>query len=204
MIPIRPPYLIRKYFNSLVWNIPTEEKIIYLTFDDGPIPDVTPWVIETLDQFNAKATFFCIGDNVKKHPGIFELIKSNKHAVGNHTFNHLSGWVTNDADYFENINKANELIQSKYFRAPYGRIKPSQIKFLKNHYKIIMWDVLSKDYDLKRTGESCYQNVIDYAQPGSVIVFHDSLKAKERLQYALPKVLEYYTERDFVFKVISV
>lgn len=204
MIPVRPPFLIRKYFNSLVWNIPTEEKIIYLTFDDGPIPEITPWVLETLNQYNAKATFFCIGENVARHQDIFQLIKQNKHVVGNHTYNHLKGWVTNDADYFENIYKANEIIRSKYFRPPYGRIKTSQIKILKHYYKIIMWDVLSKDYDLKLTGDICYNNVIDHAKPGSVVLFHDSIKASGRLEYALPKVLEYYSKLGYSFKSINV
>lgn len=202
MIPVRPPYLLRKYFKSLVWNIPTEEKVIYLTFDDGPIPDVTPFVIEELSKYNAKATFFCIGDNVQKHPEIFQQIKANKHSIGNHTHNHLSGWITDDETYFENINKANEVIQSNFFRPPYGRIKPSQIAMLKQQYKIIMWDVLSKDYDIKQTGETCFKNVIDYAHAGSIVIFHDSLKANERLQYALPRVLDHFSELGFSFKAI--
>lgn len=204
MIPVRPPYLIRKYFDNLVWNIPTEEKIIYLTFDDGPIPEVTPWVIDTLNQFNAKATFFCIGDNVQKHPEIYDLLRTNNHAIGNHTFNHLSGWVTDDHLYCRNVINASQLITSRYFRPPYGRIKPSQLRMLKKRFKIILWDVLSKDYDTRLTGEQCYHNVIDYAKPGSIVVFHDSLKAYDRLKYALPRVLEYFTKKGFVFKAVVV
>ena len=200
---VRPPYFLRKYFYELVWNIPTDEKIIYLTFDDVPIPEVTPWVLQTLQQYNAQATFFCVGDNANRYPHIFEQLKNSHHTVANHTNNHLNGWHTRDKDYFKNISKANLTIQSKFFRPPYGRITHTQIHVIKKHYKIIMWDVLSKDYNTTLTGEQCFQNVITHAKPGSIVVFHDSVKAKERLQYALPKVLKYYSDLGYRFKVIS-
>ncbi len=199
---VRPPYFVRKYFNELVWNIPTEEKIIYLTFDDGPIPEVTPWVLQTLEHYHAQATFFCVGDNANRYPQLFEQLKNSVHTHANHTFNHLNGWKTRDKDYLKNISKANLTIQSKFFRPPYGRITPTQIHILKKHYKIIMWDVLSKDYNTTLTGEQCFQNVIQHAKSGSIVVFHDSIKAKERLYYALPKVLDYYTKLGFRFEAI--
>jgi peptidoglycan/xylan/chitin deacetylase (PgdA/CDA1 family) len=199
---VRPPYFLRKYFNELVWNIPTEEKTIYLTFDDGPIPEVTPWVLQTLERYNAQATFFCVGDNANRYPKLFEQLKNSNHTHANHTYNHLNGWKTNDKDYFKNISRANLTIQSKFFRPPYGRITPTQIHVIKKHYKIIMWDVLSKDYNTTLTGEQCFQNVILNAKPGSIVVFHDSIKAKERLQYALPKVLEHYSNLGYRFNAI--
>ena len=162
---------------NLVWSIKTTKKEVFLTFDDGPIPEVTPWVLETLKQYDAKATFFCVGDNVKKHPDIYRMIVDQGHKVGNHTMNHLNGWTNFNKTYFENIEKCNALIHSNLFRPPYGKIKPSQISHLKNDYRIIMWDVLTKDYDASVTGEYCFEKVKKNCKPGSIIVFHDSIKA---------------------------
>lgn len=188
---------------NLVWSIKTTMKEVFLTFDDGPIPEVTPWVLETLKQYDAKATFFCVGDNVKKHPDIYRMIVDQGHKVGNHTMNHLNGWTNFNKTYFENIEKCNALIHSNLFRPPYGKIKPSQISHLKNDYRIIMWDVLTKDYDASVTGEYCFEKVKKNCKPGSIIVFHDSIKAEKRLRKALPKSLEYLKQEGYTFSSIQ-
>ncbi|MBE5319017.1 polysaccharide deacetylase family protein [Pedobacter sp. MR2016-19] len=225
MYLIKSPLLLKWYYPSLLWNKSRTEKVIYLTFDDGPIPNVTDFVLKTLKVFNAKATFFCIGDNIVKHPEVFERVKTDGHAIGNHTFNHLKGWKTDDETYLQNTIKCQELTKTELFRPPYGRIKKSQILSLKSkvrssesisqnsqtdsnpksqisNLKIVMWDVLSGDFDTKLSPEKCYQNVIKHTENGSIIVFHDSLKAFDRLSYALPKVLAYFTEKGFTFSTL--
>ncbi len=215
MYLIKSPLLLKWYYPSLLWNKSRTEKVIYLTFDDGPIPNVTDFVLKTLKVFNAKATFFCIGDNIVKHPEVFEHIKTDGHAIGNHTFNHLKGWKTDDETYLKNTLKCQELTQSHLFRPPYGRIKKSQIRSLKSQVgspayesqlqtensqlQIVMWDVLSGDFDINLSPEKCYQNVIKHTENGSIIVFHDSLKAFDRLEYALPRVLAHFSEKGFTF-----
>ena len=194
--------LLSFFYPSLLWHVPVKDKILYLTFDDGPIPEVTPWVLEELRKRNIKATFFCIGDNVRKHPAIFQSIRENGHTAGNHTYHHLNGWNTADKKYNEDIELANKLISSGLFRPPYGKIRISQISALKKKYRIVMWDVLSKDYDTKLNGEQCYQRVIKSAQPGSVIVFHDSLKAEERIRFALPKVMDHFFKMGYTFAAL--
>src|SRR5262249_17249407 len=159
---VHTPQYVQALFPGLVWKMPGEERKIYLTFDDGPIPDVTPWVLQTLEDFNAKATFFCVGDNVRKHPEIFDQVVEAGHAIGNHTYNHLSGWTTENISYFNNIRHCARLVQSRLFRPPYGKMKPSQAQFLQRHYRIIMWDVLSGDFDKNITPEDCLQNVIQH------------------------------------------
>lgn len=186
----------------MVWNIPTQEKTLYLTFDDGPVPEATPYVLDLLKQYNAQATFFCVGENVKKHPALFRRILDEGHATGNHTYHHLNGWKTKNHTYISNIGSADGLIHSRLFRPPYGKLKLSQYAHLKSHYSIIMWDVLSKDYDQSITGEQCLQRVIRKTKPGSILVFHDSIKAFERMQYALPRTLEYFSKKGFAFKKI--
>ena len=199
-------YLFPKY----VWKIPNSGNKIYLTFDDGPIPDVTEWVLDILKSENIKATFFCIGDNIQKHPKVFERIKNEGHSIGNHTFNHLNGWKTENRHYIENfklcetehlkLNTENSFL----FRPPYGKIKPSQSKAVRNlGYKIIMWDVLSYDFDSNISTEKCLENVISNTEQGSIIVFHDSLKAEKNLKYALPKAIQILKDKGFVFDVIS-
>jgi len=196
--PVRPPYLLRRYYSDFTWNIPGDENKVYLTFDDGPIPGATEFVLDTLDHFNVKATFFCIGNNVKTNPEIFERIKSDGHRVGNHTFNHKNGWLFNEEEYVRDVKDAADFIESGLFRPPYGRIKKSQAEILLKQYKIIMWDVLSYDYDQKVTPQQCLQNVISNTRPGSIIVFHDSLKAFRNVKEVLPKYLEFLVENNFV------
>lgn len=208
---VKTPDLITRFSSNRIWNISTDKKEIYLTFDDGPIPEVTPWVLKTLKEFSAKATFFCVGENINKHPEIFQKVLANNHKIGNHTFNHLNGWKTNTKTYLENIEKANNQLQklkveiqgSKLFRPPYGKIKPPQTKALiKKGYKIIMWDILSGDFDIDLSKEKCLQNVIKNTQKGSIIVFHDHEKAYKKLQYVLPRVLEFYSKKGFVFNTL--
>jgi peptidoglycan/xylan/chitin deacetylase (PgdA/CDA1 family) len=189
-------------FPSLIWRFKEREKIIYLTFDDGPIPEVTPWVLDLLKEFNAKATFFSVGDNAKKHPALLKKIISSGHSIGNHTMNHLNGWKTPDEKYFSNVSECSRFVNSKLFRPPYGRIKFSQIRKLKKDFRIIMWDVLSRDYDSTLTGEQCFENVKSKAKPGSIIVFHDSIKAESRLRHALPETLKYFSDLGYKFQTI--
>jgi peptidoglycan/xylan/chitin deacetylase (PgdA/CDA1 family) len=195
----RPSMMLRSVMRKALWRMPGEEKKIYLTFDDGPIEGVTPRVLETLHQFDAKATFFCIGDNIVKHRKIFEDIKKRGHAVANHTFNHLDGWKTDDHSYYRNIEQCGDLVQSAFFRPPYGKLKPLQYNALAKKYTIVMWDVLSGDFDTRISGEKCLDNVLKHTREGSIVVFHDSLKAKERMEYALPRMLEHFSGLGYAF-----
>lgn len=245
------PNLVKKLFPERSWDIPSEKKQIFLTFDDGPIPEVTPWVLEQLKKFNAKATFFCIGENIQKHPEIFPKIISEGHSIGNHTQNHLNGWKTTSERYLQNVLKAEAVIEegkhekkeereekkeekstkniisdkfqntteklnseftihnsefTKYrlFRPPYGRITGKQAKLLRDkNYKIVMWDVLSMDYDKNISAEKCFENVVKNAISGSIIVFHDSLKAEKNLRIVLPLILEHYQNLKFSFEKID-
>lgn len=201
---------IKKIFNNLVWDISNSDKKIYLTFDDGPIPDVTEWVLDFLKSEEIKATFFCIGDNIKKHPEVYKRILAEGHQTGNHTFNHLNGWKTETNHYIDNFKFCEtECLKlntehSFLFRPPYGKIKPSQSKGIRQlGYKIIMWDVLSYDFDPTISAEKCLENVISNTAQGSIIVFHDSLKAEKNLKYALPKAIQILKNKGFVFDVIS-
>lgn len=203
---VRTPFLLKQLYPNLIWDVDGRSNCIYLTFDDGPIPIVTPFVLNILKKYEAKATFFCIGDNVSKHPDIFEQLKSDGHAVGNHTFNHLKGWVTGDEQYLDNFLEADRLLKSKLFRPPYGRIKRSQIKLLRKtipELKIVMWSVLSADYDQKLSPEKCLDNVIKNTHAGDIVLFHDSLKARDRMEYALPRALEYWVKKGFTFGILS-
>ncbi|MEM7102411.1 MAG: polysaccharide deacetylase family protein [Bacteroidota bacterium] len=203
MYLVKTPRFIQRLFPHFVWKVPTKQRELFLTFDDGPIPEVTPWVLKTLEQFNAKATFFCVGDNVKKHPEVYEQIIKKGHAVGNHTFNHFNGWQSESLPYCQNVQKCSKLVESRLFRPPYGRLKPTQAQIINRSYDIIMWDVLSGDFDQKLSKEQCLRNVIDYARKGSVVVFHDSIKAKENLMYVLPKVLEHFSKHGFTFRSLD-
>ncbi len=199
----KTPYVAKVVYPSLIWDMPSNENKIYLTFDDGPHPDITVSVIELLEKYNARATFFCVGENVKKFPDTFNHIKSHGHSVGNHSYNHLNGWKTKSNDYFLNIEKANKLIGSNLYRPPYGRISPAQIKQLKQDYKIIMWSVLSYDFDARVSNESCLENSIKNSRPGSIIVFHDSEKSKEKMFYACEGFLDYFSQKGVEFASIT-
>uniref|UniRef100_UPI00404B4646 polysaccharide deacetylase family protein n=1 Tax=Flavobacterium sp. TaxID=239 RepID=UPI00404B4646 len=204
------PKIITILFPKYIWKLPNAEKKIYLTFDDGPIPEVTEWVLDVLKQENIKASFFCIGDNIKKNPLIFKRIITEKHAVGNHTFNHLKGWKTAPKNYIENVQLCEEEIlrhtnlKSKLFRPPYGKIRRVQANAIqKLGYKIIMWDVLSYDFDADLNEEKCLQKVIKNASKGSIIVFHDSIKANNNLKFALPKAIQLLKKKGFVFDKLN-
>ena len=201
---IKTPGLIQRIFSSYTWCFSSVPKTIYLTFDDGPTPEVTEFVLEQLDKFNAKATFFCIGKNVKCHHRLYERILEDGHAVGNHTFNHLNGFLTKKNEYVENVQHAAAHIHSNLFRPPYGKIKSSQAKtLLKQGYRIIMWNVLSGDFDKNITPEKCLQNVIENTSNGSIVVMHDSVKAKEKIYYSLPRILAHFSEKGYEFKGIA-
>jgi peptidoglycan/xylan/chitin deacetylase (PgdA/CDA1 family) len=206
MYLIKTPFWLRALYPKCTWKIPSKEKVIYISFDDGPHPDATPFVLEELKKYNAKATFFCIGNNVLKHPNIYESILQQEHRVGNHTYDHLNGWKTDSVSYIGNIKDAASLIESDLFRPPYGRITRKQINNLKGDQNcpsnIVMWDVLSGDFDLNLTGEDCAKNVIQNTVPGSIIVFHDSQKAWDRMSVALPLVLQYFSKLGYQFEVI--
>lgn len=201
--------LIKWIFPKYFWDIPNNGNKVFLTFDDGPIPEITEWVLEQLKRFDAKATFFCIGENIEKHPKIFQKVIQEGHGIGNHTFNHLKGWKTKNKSYFENVKRCDESIgnqntETRLFRPPYGKIKPSQSKFLRRlGYKIIMWDIISFDYDQTLSKEKCLENVLKNVRSGSIIVFHDSVKAEKNLKYALPKTLEFLKENGFIFEKID-
>ncbi len=202
MYLVKTPWFIKQFYSGLLWNKRADGKRIYLTFDDGPIPIVTPFVLNILKEHQAKATFFCIGDNVRKHPELFEQVKAAGHSIGNHTFNHLKGWKTENQIYLDNYLKADELIPSNLFRPPYGRIKRSQIRLLRAHrpeLQIVMWDVLSGDFDLKLSPEACLENVLRHVWPGSIVVFHDSLKAFDRLEYVLPRAIAEWSSKGWEF-----
>ncbi len=236
-------------FPSLLWNMPGEQKTLYLTFDDGPVPEITPWVLSLLKDYNAKATFFCIGENVKTYPEVFKAILAEGHSIGNHTYNHLNGWNTSADVYLENILLAEKTIREnltskssdtppsettmnfpsespipqpttdnrqptthnrqpttqnqKLFRPPFGKITPGQIKRVqKMGYKIVMWEVISEDYDNNKTSMYCYRQVVSQSKPGSILVFHDSIKASGNLKKILPGILEHYKNKDFIFKAL--
>jgi len=204
---VKTRWFVRKLFPGFVWNIPNASKTVYLTFDDGPTPEVTEWVLDILAQHYIKATFFCIGNNIEKHPDIFRKLIEGGHTVANHTFNHLNGWNTDNEKYFENIEACENVMQgsntARLFRPPYGKISRSQKKeVLMRGYRIIMWDVLSADFDRFISPEKCSQNVIRNTTDGSVIIFHDSIKAQENLRHALPKAIGILKEKGFTFAAI--
>jgi len=203
----KTPVWVKKLFKACIWDMPGTEKNIYLTFDDGPHPQITSFVLDELAKYGAKATFFCIGKNVVEYPDTYSRILREGHAVGNHTFDHLNGWKTRNEIYQANIFKAGMHIASNLFRPPYGRITPGQVKILKQKqrpYLVVMWSVLSGDFDVNIRGEQCYKNVIQNAANGSIVVFHDSEKANERLRYALPEVLKFFSKNGYTFKKIEI
>ncbi len=184
----------------MLWRVSTTEKKIYLTFDDGPHPDVTPWVLDQLSVYNSKAVFFCVGENVQRYPDLYQRILDEGHLTGNHTFNHLNGWNTHSATYLRNVAACARLVKSTLFRPPYGRIKKTQAARLGKTFQIVMWDVLSGDFDKNTTPEKCLEQTIRNTREGSVVVFHDSIKAKHNLQYALPGYMEAMKKAGFLFE----
>ena len=200
---IKTPTIIQKFFSNYRWRFSSVPKEIYLTFDDGPTLEVTNFVLEELKKHQAKATFFCIGKNVKKHQNIYHKIQEEGHSVGNHTFNHLNGLLTKNTRYIENIQQASAYIVSKLFRPPFGRLKSSQARLLQQEgYKIIMWDVLSGDFDRSISPEKCLENVLKNTTNGSIIVMHDSEKAKDKIYFALPRILDHFSQKGYLFKAI--
>ena len=208
---IKTPWWLKKLYSRCIWDIPSSEKVLYLTFDDGPHPEATPFVLDTLQQYNAKATFFCIGKNVAAHKDLYRSILDGGHRAGNHTFHHLNGWKATDEHYLKNILEAGKYIDSNLFRPPYGRITRFQVKLLtgirnspvNSNFRIIMWDVLSGDFDISKNGATCASYVIKNAQPGSIVVFHDSEKAFANLKYSLPAAMEFLKESGYALKKIQ-
>lgn len=200
----QPPLLYRILFPEGVWRIKRKRrKIVYLTFDDGPIPEVTPWVLDMLDHYGIKATFFLVGDNVRRHPELLEEIKKRGHSWGNHTMNHLQGFKERSHIYLRNIKEADDLIDSPLYRPPHGIMRWGQAKVIKDHFNIIMYDLVTRDYSKKLNGEQVFNNVKRFARNGSIIVFHDSLKAERNLRYALPRAIEWLKQEGYEFAPID-
>lgn len=203
MYLIKTPYLVKKVFSKFVWDVPASKNTIFLTFDDGPTPGVTDLVLEVLDKYQAKATFFCIGEKVAQHYALFEQIKTKDHTVANHTFSHVNGKQTSKENYLENFQKCEETFATKLFRPPYGKITKAQYDEILKTHQIIMWDVLSGDFDDSISKEKCWKNVKENTNEGSIVVFHDSEKAKEKLLYTLSKTLEHFSNKGFEFKALQ-
>ncbi len=201
---VKPPlYSDKLLAKSFIWNIANNKNKVFLTFDDGPTDTITNEILKILDSFNVKATFFCIGRNAGRLTDVYDKIINAGNIVGNHSYSHLNGWKVKYQEYINDINLSKTLIKSKLFRPPYGKIRPKQLRTLKNHFKLIMWDVLSGDYNQKLLPYDVYSNVINNVKSGSIIVFHDSEKAKKNMIYALPKSIEFLLKKDFVFDVID-
>ena len=206
----KTPVLLKKLSKDLIWNIPINKKEIYITFDDGPIPNLTEYVLDILDEFEAKATFFCVGENIYKYPEICQRIVGKGHLLGNHTFNHLKGWSSKNEHYFENVEKCDEYIlhyqkagQKPLFRPPHGQITINQINHLKDKYKIIMWDILAYDFNNNHSPQKSLTKIIQQTKPGSIVVFHDNYKAEEKMIYMLPGYIKHFKERGFSFKKLE-
>lgn len=200
---VKTPWLLKTIYPELIWNQSRMEKTLYLTFDDGPIPELTPWVLEQLAAVEAKATFFCIGDNIHKHPAIFQQVKDAGHRIGNHSYHHLNGWKSTHKAYLDDIAACQDLMpETNLFRPPYGRIRKKQIAALSPQHRIIMWDVLTGDFDKSISPINCLNNTLSAAENGSIIVFHDSLKAEKNLRYALPIALRFWKEKGYRFATL--
>lgn len=202
MVPVRPPALARLYWPGLLWRMPAGEKSLYLTFDDGPEPKVTPWVLDMLDDFGAKASFFLVGENAEQHPALVKRIRAAGHAIGNHTHRHLNGWRTGSTEYLADVDRAQDSIGTPLFRPPYGRLTRKQAAALRPRFTVVMWDVLSKDYDARSTPAQCLGNVLGAARNGSIVVFHDSLKAEHSLRHALPAALREWRRMGYALKAL--
>ena len=199
----QPPQFIRRLYPRACWRMNVSEKAVYLTFDDGPIPEVTPWVLDVLDKYGIKATFFMVGDNVRKHPDEYKMVVERGHRIGNHTFNHLKGFEEHTDHYIANIDKADCYLSSDLHRPPHGLMRMSQYRALIERYRIIMWDLETRDYSSKLSGEQVLRKVKRYARNGSIITFHDSLRSAENLRYALPRAIEWLQSEGYEFKVFD-
>lgn len=199
---VRLPGFITSLFSGAIWRFDQTKRTVYLTFDDGPIPEVTPWVLELLRKENLKATFFCVGENVVKYPEVYQQILNDGHSVGNHTYNHWQGLKKVNQEYFRNIEKAGEYIDSDLFRPPHGWLKLSQYRYLKKRFRIVMWDLISCDYDSRLSSQAVLANIKDFVRPGSVITFHDSIKAWKNLERDLPESIGWLKEQGYCFEAI--
>ena len=198
------PFWIRAiYPKGLIWRVPTSKQEVFLTFDDGPVPEVTPLVLDILKKYNVKATFFCVGENVQKYPEAFAMLLKDGNAIGNHTFHHVKAWETDYNLYLSEVEQCNLLVKSKFFRPPHGQINQKIARQLRKDFRIIMWSALTGDYNKKLSGEQCLSNAIKNTRPGSIIVFHDSIKARERMEYALPQYIEYCLKEGYIFRVLE-
>jgi peptidoglycan/xylan/chitin deacetylase (PgdA/CDA1 family) len=197
----QPPQFIRLLYPKAFWRMDKKERAVYLTFDDGPIPEVTPWVLDLLDKYGIKATFFMVGDNVRKHPKEFQMVVERGHRIGNHTFNHIRGFEFLSQNYLANTDKANAYLQTNLFRPPHGHMRWMQYHVLKKKYQIVMWDLVTRDYSKRLNGPQVFEKVKKYARNGSIITFHDSLKSEENLKYALPRSIEWLLAEGYEFKV---
>ena len=200
---VQPPKWVRLFFKDALWRVDEDEKTVFLTFDDGPVPEVTPWVCDELKKRDIKATLFCVGENVVKHPEIYQMVIEGGHKTGNHSFNHLPAWRCSGEAYFKNIELGMEQIDSTLFRPPHGQLYPWQMSRLKRLFsKVVMWDVLSKDYDNSLSASEVFENVKRHVRPGSIIVFHDSVKAWPRLKEALPATIDYLIKEGYSFRLL--
>ena len=199
----QPPQFIRQLYPRACWRMNASDKSVYLTFDDGPIPEVTPWVLDVLDKYHVKATFFMVGDNVRKHADEYKMVVERGHRIGNHTYNHLKGFEEGTDRYIANVDKADCFLSTDLFRPPHGFMRLSQYRTLSERYRIIMWDLVTRDYNAKLTGEQVLRKVKRYARNGSIITFHDSLRSVENLRYALPRAIEWLQSEGYEFKVFD-
>jgi peptidoglycan/xylan/chitin deacetylase (PgdA/CDA1 family) len=203
MYLVKTPALLKPLAKDLLWHVETAQREVYFTFDDGPTPGVTEATLDLLKQYNAKATFFCLGKNTVANPELFSRIALEGHAIGNHTYDHPDGWKTSQIAYLRSVLRARKTITSNLFRPPYGRITPAQVSALKNHFQLVMWDVLSADFDNANSPQQCYENVVNNVTPGSIVVFHDSLKASTNMLYALERSLDYLSRDGYIFRALS-
>jgi len=202
MLIEQPPKILRVLYPKAIWRMDPNEKAVYLTFDDGPIPEITPWVLDLLDTYNIKATFFMVGDNIRKYPETFEMVFERGHRIGNHTFNHIRGFEFRTHNYLANTDKANETMKTDLFRPPHGHMRFAQYHVLKKYYKIVMWDLVTRDYSKRVNGKQVFNIVKKYARNGSIITFHDSIKAEQNMKYALPRSIEWLKEQGYEFKLL--
>ncbi len=200
---LKPPRIIRRIYPDLVWEI-EDSSSIFLTFDDGPTPGITEWILSTLRKYNAKATFFVLGKNVEMYPDLYELILADGHKIGNHTYSHQKGWRMSLERYVEDVDFANDTLNTDLFRPPYGQITPSQSRLLGQRFRLIMWSIISRDYNSRLSPQKCYNNVAKYLEAGSIVVFHDSDKSFKNMSYALPRVLKLAKDMGLECKVIDI